>query len=62
MLGQLYRRIKPELCFAVLPLKMHVDSRFFPRKEVETEPALAKNRWTHGRYDTRKVRSGRTGF
>jgi hypothetical protein len=31
---------------------MYVHSRFFPRKEVETEAAIAKNRWAHGRFDT----------
>ncbi len=53
MLGNLNRRFEPELGFAVLPLNVHMHSRFFPREEVEPEAAFAKYGWTHGRNDTR---------
>jgi len=46
MLGYLDLRLKPEFRLTVLPLNMHMHSRFFPRKEVEPEAAFAKNGWT----------------
>src|SRR3989304_176072 len=55
VLGKLNAVLKPEFGLTALPLNVHVHSRFFPRKEVETEAAFAKNRWTHGQDDTRNA-------
>ena len=50
VLGKLNGRLKLELALAILPLNMHMHmhSWLFPREEVETETAFAKNSCTHG--------------
>jgi hypothetical protein len=53
VLGDIYRRFEPELCFTVLTLNMHVHPRFFTREEVEPEAAFSKYGGTHWENNTR---------
>ncbi|MDP3033101.1 MAG: hypothetical protein Q8N33_13585 [Rhodocyclaceae bacterium] len=53
LLGDLNRRLKPELCLAILALNMDMHPRLFSGEEVEPEAAFTKYGWTHRRNDTR---------
>jgi hypothetical protein len=59
VLGKFNGGLKPELGLAALALNVHMHPGFFPREEVETEAAFAKNRWTHVQDDTRNTCSGK---
>lgn len=52
-LRKLNDRLKPKFSLAVLALNMHMNSRLFTRKEIETEPRFAKNCWAHRLNDYR---------